>query len=218
MTQGIESNGVEPDVKGTNGKSSFDKVDGSYTDGVSHACVSMSIGVLNSETNAHKQTLLHKLGGREMLRLAVDRFYDRLVQDKQLQPFFGSTNMQLLKWHQFNFMSIAFDNTITHDYDMSTLILERHRNLFDSGLNEAHFDAMMNCFVFTLQDLKIKQELIDEALSILNRLRPAFVQGSALARNRKEQRKIRCAIQASAVIALIGIGIVRFYRPVSPKK
>jgi len=58
-------------------------------------------------SNAKRETLLHKLGGPDALRVAVDRFFESLVADEKLAPFFMGVNVKLLKWHQYNFMSIA---------------------------------------------------------------------------------------------------------------
>ena len=169
---------------------------------------------MNSSINANKETVLSKLGGKEMLRIAVDQFYIRLVNDKTLHPYFSTTDIPILKWHQFNFMSIAFsnDNVIPDDFDMSTLILNKHRHLFEMGLNEKHFDLMMKHFVDTLHDLNIKDDLVNEALFMLSPVRKVFVQGSKLAKQKSNKDKIYQSIQIITVATIVGIGIIRFSR------
>jgi hemoglobin len=176
-----------------------------------HAGTTTSVGVLNSGASARKETLLAKLGGREMLRKSVDLFYDRLVKDPTLDPFFRNTNIQLLKWHQFNFMSVAFAS-VPEDLDVANLILSKHRWLFDMGLDETHYDIMMNHFVLTLRDLDIKQDLVEEALFMLSPVRAVFVQGSALAASRKESGRRMHNLQVTAMVAVVGIGMMRLYR------
>ena len=60
------------------------------------------MGALNSSNNAHKEELMRKLGGKDMLHAAVDKFYDKLTADPVLEPFFRNSDVHLLKWHQFN--------------------------------------------------------------------------------------------------------------------
>lgn len=197
-----------------------DMVDSSYnastttSTGIIHSGTCTSIGVLNSSINANKETVLSKLGGKEMLRIAVDQFYIRLVNDIVLQPYFNTTDIPILKWHQFNFMSIAFsnDNVIPDDFDMSTLILNKHKYLFDMGLNETHFDLMMKHFVDTLHDLNIKDDLINEALYMLSPVRKVFLQGSTLAKAKRNKDKFYQSIQIITVATIVGMGIVRFFR------
>lgn len=185
--------------------------------GIIHAGTCTSIGVLNSSINTKKETVLHKLGGKNTLRIAVDQFYDRLVHDKTLEPYFSTTNIQILKWHQFNFMSIAFsDETVVPEYfDMSTLILSRHKHLFEMGLNETHFDIMMMHFVATLQNLNIKDDLIEEALFMLSPVRRVFIQGALLAQQKKlEKDRVYQSIQITTIAVVIGIGISRYFHAI----
>ncbi|WP_136715775.1 group I truncated hemoglobin [Halorientalis salina] len=46
------------------------------------------------------ETLYDRLGGREAIRAVVDDFYDRLLDDDELGPFFENTDMESLKEHQ----------------------------------------------------------------------------------------------------------------------
>jgi hemoglobin len=190
---------------------SFQHVSDNDESGTTVSCT--SVGVLNSQTHAHKSTLLHKLGGSERLREAVDIYYDKIAQDSLLAPFFVQTDMKLLKWHQFNFLSIAFDNRITNNFDLTELILNRHEQMFESGLSEIHFDAMMTHFKLTFLELNIPNCLIDEALLILRRLRPAFVEGAIQARKKKQTMKRLTTIHfAVGAAALISVGAIKLYR------
>jgi truncated hemoglobin YjbI len=70
---------------------------------------SSKAGVLQSGIAARKETLLLKLGGKDVLHKAVDTFYDQLVKEPELEDFFRDIpDVSILKWHQFNFMSVAF--------------------------------------------------------------------------------------------------------------
>lgn len=62
---------------------------------------------MSGSKSVKEKLLLERIGGTEALRAAVDEFYSRLLEDEALKPFFEGVNIKLLKWHQYNFMSIA---------------------------------------------------------------------------------------------------------------
>jgi len=45
-------------------------------------------------------SLYDRLGGRDGIRAVVDEFYDRLLADEEIGPFFQNTDMESLKRHQ----------------------------------------------------------------------------------------------------------------------
>lgn len=62
--------------------------------------------VLEYGLNERRAILLEKLGGKEVLHQAIDKFYNRQMNDPKLAYFFRNTDVQILKWHQMNFMSV----------------------------------------------------------------------------------------------------------------
>lgn len=173
-----------------------------------------SIGVLNSHTNAHKQNLLFKLGGKEMLKKVVEQFYNHLSSNEcEIHTFFQKTNIQMLKWHQYTFLSIAFTNPeiiCADNFDIQTTILKRHERMFrNDGLNEYHYDIMMKYLVVTLTEMKIEQIYIDEALGVLLPLRAVFQKGAILAQQHRQERIERdTMIQLTATIVTTTIIVV----------
>jgi hemoglobin len=53
-------------------------------------------------------TLYEKLGGKEAVDIAVDKFYDRVINDERIKHFFANTDMKAQKQHQKDFMTYAF--------------------------------------------------------------------------------------------------------------
>jgi hemoglobin len=172
---------------------------------------SINTGVLHSNANIHKETLLNKLGGTHMLHTAVDHFYDKLIADPELQPFFAQSDVKLLKWHQFNFMSIAFAH-VPEDFDVAELILKRHARFFAMGMNEKHFDLVIEHFRKTLQELDIDTTLIQEAVDMLMPVRPVFQQGAANAVARQRAEVWNHYLRTAAVAALVGYVVVHWIR------
>ncbi|GAX15632.1 hypothetical protein FisN_3Hh104 [Fistulifera solaris] len=166
-----------------------------------------SAEVLHSSQSSRKDELLAKLGGKQVLNAAVDRFYDRLLQDPELQRFFHGNNISVLKWHQFNFMSIAF-TTMPKDLDVEHLVLNKHAKLFEMGLNESHFDLMMKHLRSTFEELDIDKALIQEAVQVLTPMRSLFEQGGKAANLREENW--RKGAQAAAAVAVISLLTWRF--------
>jgi len=155
-----------------------------------------------------KTTLKERLGGEVALRAAVDLFYERLVADERLKPFFAGINIKLLKWHQYNFMNIAFTK-IPEGLDVPLLICTKHERLFQMGMSETHFDIVAGHFIETLKALGVTQPLIDEAVGVIAPLRPVFVEGAKKARSEKKQTVLEIAGMLAIVSAVVAIGVSR---------
>uniref|UniRef100_A0A7S2U6T4 Uncharacterized protein n=1 Tax=Attheya septentrionalis TaxID=420275 RepID=A0A7S2U6T4_9STRA len=134
----------------------------------------MSTALLHYGANERRAIMLEKLGGKEVLQKAVDQFYERQIHDERLMIFFRGTDISILKWHQFNLMSISFTG-VPHNFDVEHLILNRHETLFDQGLNQDHFDMVLQHFSDTLTDMKVDPSLTEEALEIISPLRDVFL-------------------------------------------
>ena len=60
-------------------------------------------------------TLYERLGGREGIRAVVDDFYDRLLADEDLGPFFADADMEKLRRTQTDFLCQAAGGPETYD-------------------------------------------------------------------------------------------------------
>jgi len=169
----------------------------------------VSMGALNSSNNSRKDALMDKLGGKDMLHAAVDRFYDKLASDPLLAPFFQNSDVQLLKWHQFNFMSIAFSH-VPEAVDVNELILKKHARFFDIGMNCQHFDRVIQHFESSLRELGIAHEIVQEALDMLLPLRPVFEQGVEEAAARQRVARRNRYISTAAVTAIASAVVVQW--------
>lgn len=172
-----------------------------------------STAVLHSRANStRRDALLDALGGTHTLHAAVDHFYDKVVADPDLQPFFAHSDVQLLKWHQFNFMSIAFAH-VPEDFDITALILVKHSQFFEMGMNEKHFDLVVDYFTVTLKDLGIEDAMVEEALEMLSPIRPLFREGAALAKSKQRSKeRHHHALRTAAVLGFISYVAVHWFR------
>lgn len=140
------------------------------------------------EKEEETRTLLKRLGGEAALEAAVDIFYEKLMGDADLSPFFEGRDMDQLKHHQRQFMTIAFTK-IPESLDVGKFMFDKHEKLFLMGLNEMHFDAVAGHFIATLNGMGVEQKLIDEAVAVIAPLRPIFEQGAANAKKHEEEKK-----------------------------
>lgn len=124
-------------------------------------------------------TLFERLGGTEAVRAVVDDFYDRVLADAALAPFFEGKKVASLRYHQLRFLKVAFTH-VPDDLDVPKMMIDKHRRLFESGLNETHFDKVAGHLVAALTDAGVSSELIAEAAAIVVPLRRAFEAGSIL--------------------------------------
>jgi hemoglobin len=124
-------------------------------------------------------TLFDKLGGLDTVSAVVEEMYERLVRDVSMACFFENISMVQLKYHQVQFMKIAFTE-IPDDLDVPKHLDERHKKLFEQGLNETHFDKVAQHFVGACHHVGVVQELVDEAVAIILPLRAVFEQGAVV--------------------------------------
>lgn len=111
------------------------------------------------------KTLYEKLGGKEAVDIAVDRFYEKVLHDDRVKHFFADTDMKKQKNHQKAFMTYAFGGSDTFSgRDMR----EAHKDLVKNmGLTDVHFDAIAENLVKTLQELEVSGDIIDEVVTIV---------------------------------------------------
>jgi hemoglobin len=110
-------------------------------------------------------SLYEKLGGKEAVDLAVDKFYEKVLNDERIKHFFANTDMEKQKEHQKAFMTYAFGGS---DKFSGRNMREAHQELVEKmGLTDVHFDAIAENLVTTLQELNVSQDLIDDVVKIV---------------------------------------------------
>lgn len=109
------------------------------------------------------ESLFNRLGGEAAVNAAVDIFYRKVLGDYRINRFFGTSDMdkQIAKQRSFLTMAFGGPNSYTGK-DMRSA----HSRLVDMGLNEDHFNAVMEHLGATLTELKVPPALIAEAAAI----------------------------------------------------
>ncbi len=122
------------------------------------------LGVLcTSRKGCAKGTLYERIGGEKAVDAAVDIFYRKVMQDKRINYFFEGVDMnkQAAKQKAFLTMALGGPNNYSGE-DMR----KGHAHLVAKGLNDKHFDAVLENLGATLKELKVPDELIAEAAAI----------------------------------------------------
>jgi hemoglobin len=109
------------------------------------------------------QTLYEKIGGEPAVNAAVDIFYRKVLQDNRIKHFFEGVDMNKQAAKQKAFLAMAFGGP--HNYSGADM-RRGHAHLVAKGLNDSHFDAVMEHLGATLTELKVPGELIGQAAAI----------------------------------------------------
>ena len=110
------------------------------------------------------ETLYERLGGEAAVTAAVGMFYDRIMADPSLAPFFAGLDMERQIHKQIAFMTMAFGGP--HEYTGRDLRVA-HAGLVKRGLGEDHFAGVAEHLRATLERLSVPSELIDEVMAIV---------------------------------------------------
>lgn len=108
-------------------------------------------------------SLFEKIGGRDAVTAAVDVFYKKVLADERINQFFDGIDMDAQRRKQILFLTFAFGGPNNYDgKDMRAA----HAKLVEQGLNDSHFDAVLENLGGTLKELGVADELIQEAAGI----------------------------------------------------
>ena len=107
--------------------------------------------------------LFEKIGGDAAVNAAVDIFYRKVLADDRINMFFEDVDMEKQAAKQKAFLTVAFGGPNNYSgKDMR----DGHAHLVERGLNDSHFDAVMEHLGATLKELNVPDELIAEAAAI----------------------------------------------------
>ncbi|MDR2876905.1 MAG: group 1 truncated hemoglobin [Chromatiales bacterium] len=108
-------------------------------------------------------SLYNRLGGEAAVNAAVDIFYRKVLADKRISHFFDNVDMSRQAAKQKAFLTVAFGGPNNYSgQDMR----KGHAHLVSRGLNDGHFDAVMENLAATLQELSVPPEMIAECAAI----------------------------------------------------
>ena len=108
-------------------------------------------------------SLYTDIGGEAAVNAAVDIFYRKVLQDDRIKHFFAGVDMDKQAAKQKAFLTMAFGGP--HNYTGEDM-RKGHAHLVAQGLNDSHFDAVMENIGATLTELNVPANLIAQAAAI----------------------------------------------------
>jgi two-component system, chemotaxis family, sensor kinase CheA len=117
----------------------------------------------NNGKGTKPASLFERIGGQEAIDATVNVFYTKVLNDNRINRFFENTDLNHLFNKQKAFLTLAFGGPSNYD---GKGLREAHKHLVEKGLNESHFEAVIENLGATLKELKVPDELIEEAAGI----------------------------------------------------
>lgn len=116
-------------------------------------------------------TLFQRIGGMNTIRIIVDRFYNKIINDTNIQHFFEVDNIKALKSKQTTFLAYVFGApSIRSEINLQ----KAHAHL---DIKEEHFDCVAQHLLDSLIELEFDKELQEEVMQIIKKTK-ASVLGS----------------------------------------
>ncbi|MCK9621459.1 MAG: group 1 truncated hemoglobin [Methylobacter sp.] len=108
-------------------------------------------------------SLYERIGGEPAVNAAVDIFYRKVLNDNRINRFFDNVDMEKQAAKQKAFLTMAFGGP--HNYTGEDM-RKGHAHLVKMGLDDSHFDAVVENLGATLEELNVPQEQIAEVVAI----------------------------------------------------
>ena len=104
-------------------------------------------------------SLFEQLGGEAAVDAAVDVFYKKVLEDYRINRFFGNVDMERQAAKQKAFLTMAFGGPSHYS---GKDLRAGHSKLVKMGLDDSHFNAVLENLEATLIELGVAQELVEQ--------------------------------------------------------
>lgn len=113
-------------------------------------------------------SIYEQIGGAPAVEAAVNLFYKKVLADDRVSGFFNDVNMprQIAKQRAFFTFALGGPN----DYTGKNM-REGHAHLVARGLNDGHFDAIVELVGATLSELGVAENLRTQVSQLLESTR-----------------------------------------------
>ena len=109
-------------------------------------------------------TLYKTIGGRSRIQSAVTIFYEKVLADQSLRPFFDGLNLEHLRARQSMFLSMLLGGQFVYT---GKDIGEAHEHPRLAGMTDVHFDVFIKHFRDTLGEVGVEAVTIDKVMALL---------------------------------------------------
>jgi len=117
------------------------------------------------------ENLYELIGGHDTIKAATERFYERVLEDESLRPFFSETDMAHLRSRQIMFVSMLLGGRTYTGKD----IRGAHSAARVQGITDEHFDLFLKHFRAALEDVGVEPENAERVMKPLERARKSVL-------------------------------------------
>lgn len=104
-------------------------------------------------------SLFEQLGGEAAVDAAVDVFYRKVLADYRINRFFDNVDMEKQAAKQKAFLTMAFGGPSHYS---GKDLREGHAKLVRMGLDDSHFNAVLENLEATLIELGVAHDLVEQ--------------------------------------------------------
>jgi hemoglobin len=116
--------------------------------------------------------LYEKVGGTAAIRQLVRVFYDRVLADPRLAPFFPGTDMDSLRAKQVMFLMMLLGRTQPF---AGKDLAAAHAGARAQGMGDEHFDALLHHFDAAMREMKVAEDYAREVIARIETTRSAVL-------------------------------------------
>ena len=114
-------------------------------------------------TSTPSQSLYEQLGGQAAVDAAVDVFYRKVLSDDRVSRFFDDVDMDRQIAKQKAFLTMVFGGPVAYTgQDMRA----GHAHLVQRGLNDSHFNAVIELLGESLREVGAPEGLIAKVAAV----------------------------------------------------
>lgn len=107
----------------------------------------------------NNDSLFEQLGGMQAVDVAVNVFYAHIMNDERINHFFRWVDMETQSYKMKTFLAYTLGAPLNYS---GKSLKESHSHLVQAGLNDKHFDAVVENLIATLRELGIAEDLITQ--------------------------------------------------------
>jgi len=113
-------------------------------------------------------TLYEKIGGKEVVKRTSHHLYVNILKNNLLSPFFKDIDVNIQERKMNAFLTYVFGGNSLY---AGKTMRRAHQDAVAAGLNDVHLDAMMKCVEQSLHESEVEQDLIDQAMPVIEKHR-----------------------------------------------
>jgi truncated hemoglobin YjbI len=117
-------------------------------------------------------TIYETIGGRLKIQEAVDLFYQKVLADESLRPFFDEAGIEHLRSRQSMFVSMLLGGRVVYT---GKDIHSAHAGAREMGMNQTHFETFLKHFCAALEEVGVAPDRLNEIMKLLEVWRDSVV-------------------------------------------